>query len=178
VVASLLAVLVLSQIHAPAAGPTNPMYLAGLMLTLAVTGIMCILQTRLQQQAREELSRVSRVDPLTGALNRRDGHAAGDELLRWAVSVMRATLRPEDGLGRLGGDEFAALLAGIGRQEAEQVADRLRLALSLRVSACTGTAATDVDGAIPEVLHRCADKRLYASKRTWAASLAGAAHAG
>jgi predicted signal transduction protein with EAL and GGDEF domain len=136
-VASLLAVLTLSQIHAPAAGPTNPMYLAGLMLTLAVTGVMCILQTRLQQQAREELSRVSRVDPLTGALNRRgfteqmsaelsrgaraevpvalvvldfngfkqvndrDRHAAGDELLCWAVSMMRATLRPEDGLGRV-----------------------------------------------------------------------------
>ena len=68
---SLLAVLVLSQLGSTAAGPpTDPVYLIGLMLTLAVTGVMCVSQARIQQEARAELGRLSRSDPLTGALNR------------------------------------------------------------------------------------------------------------
>lgn len=39
------------------------------MLKLAVTGIMCIFQARIQEQARVGLARVSRADPLTGVLN-------------------------------------------------------------------------------------------------------------
>jgi diguanylate cyclase (GGDEF)-like protein len=199
--ASLLAVLVLSQMRARGAGPTDPTYLGGLMLTLAVTGVMCIQQTRLQQQAREELARVSRSDPLTGALNRlgfgerldaelarsrrsgvptglvlvdfdgfkaindRDGHAAGDELLRWAVATMRSSLRPGDALARLGGDEFGIVLAGTGRGEADEIAERLRMALGSRISASAGVAATAEDGLDPDALLRRADGRLYAAKR-------------
>jgi diguanylate cyclase (GGDEF)-like protein len=201
--ASLLAVLVLSEVNAGRAGigPTDPVYLAGLMLTLAVTGIMCICQARIQQQARAELQRVSRTDPLTGALNRLGftermeaelrrslhagsplalvlldfdgfkavndarGHAAGDELLRWAVTAMSSALRPGDALARLGGDEFAALLPATRWQDAGDAAARLQLALSLRVAASAGTAATDADGGEAETLHHRADQRLYAAKR-------------
>jgi diguanylate cyclase (GGDEF)-like protein len=68
---SLLAVLVLGMIGAPhGAGPTDPVYLIGLMLTLAVTGVMCMWQARIQQVARAELAWLSRSDPLTGSLNR------------------------------------------------------------------------------------------------------------
>jgi diguanylate cyclase (GGDEF)-like protein len=68
---SLLAVLVLSQFGGTGGGPpTDPVYLAGLMLTLAVTGVMCVSQARLQHEARAELGRLSRSDPLTGCLNR------------------------------------------------------------------------------------------------------------
>ncbi|HET9102320.1 MAG TPA: GGDEF domain-containing protein [Solirubrobacteraceae bacterium] len=68
---SLLAVLLLSQVGPSGTGaPTNPVYLIGLMLTLAVTGVMCVLQARLQEQARTELGRLSRSDALTGCLNR------------------------------------------------------------------------------------------------------------
>jgi diguanylate cyclase (GGDEF)-like protein len=201
--ASLLAVVILGEVNAGRAGsgPTDFMYLAGLMLTLAVTGIMCICQARIQQQARTELQRVSRTDPLTGALNRlgftermeaelrrsahagtplalllldfddfkavndEHGHAAGDELLRWAVGAMSSALRPGDALGRLGGDEFAALLPATRWQDAGDAAARLQLALSLRVAASAGTAATDADGGEAETLHHCADQRLYAAKR-------------
>lgn len=68
---SLVAVLALSLLGGPHGGvPTNPVYLVGLMLTLAVTGVMCIYQARIQQEARAELGRLSRTDPLTGCLNR------------------------------------------------------------------------------------------------------------
>ncbi len=201
-VASLLAVVAVSEIHAGhGAMPTDPVYLAGLMVTLAVTGVLCIVQARTQEEARRELQRISRTDPLTGALNRlgfaermtaelgraerdeqpvalvvldfdgfkqindRAGHSAGDELLRWSVGAMAAVLRPADALARLGGDEFAALLPATGLQEAEQVAGRLQLALSLKVSACAGAAATDHDGDGADALHHRADQRLYAAKR-------------
>ena len=70
-VVSLLAVLLLSFLsHPHGGGLTDPVYLGGLMLTLAVTGVMCIYQARIQEQARSELGRLSRCDYLTGCLNR------------------------------------------------------------------------------------------------------------
>ena len=200
--ASLLAVVALSQVSGRhGSGPTGPVYLVGLMLALAVTGAMCIVQARIQEQIRAELQRVSRADPLTGALNRlgfeermagelrraghaatstalvlldlddfkavndRLGHAAGDELLCWAVQAMTGALRPGDALGRLGGDEFAALLPATELSEAELIVARLARALSPRISACAGAAATGADGDGPELLHHTADGRLYAAKR-------------
>ena len=49
------------------------------------------------------------------AINDRHGHAAGDDLLCWAVGAIGAAVQPVDAVGRLGGDEFAVLLAGPAR---------------------------------------------------------------
>jgi predicted signal transduction protein with EAL and GGDEF domain len=90
---------------------------------------------------RAQLTRLSRVDSLTGALNRRgfeesftavpdrsmiifdldnvkqlndtQGHEAGDELLEWVATTLRAGLGPDDVIARLGGDEFVVLTAGV-----------------------------------------------------------------
>ena len=43
------------------------------------------------------------------ALNDREGHAAGDDLLRRTAGCLRATLRSGDALARMGGDEFSVL---------------------------------------------------------------------
>jgi diguanylate cyclase (GGDEF)-like protein len=40
------------------------------------------------------------------------GHSAGDEMLRYLVSVMRDALRPSDRIYRWGGDEFLLVLPG------------------------------------------------------------------
>ncbi len=79
---------------------------------------------------------------------------------------MLDALRPGDALGRLGGDEFAAVLPDTDAVQARAVADRLRLALSLRIPASTGAATAPGDGTDADSLHRCADERLYAVKRS------------
>jgi diguanylate cyclase (GGDEF)-like protein len=61
------------------------------------------------------------------AINDRHGHAAGDLALRHAATQFGAALRKVDRLGRFGGEEFLVLLPGIGIDEAEAVAERLRL---------------------------------------------------
>jgi hypothetical protein len=87
--ASLVAVLALSELGTThGALPTSPVYLIGLMTTLAVTGVMCICQARIQEQIRSELGRLSRSDPLTGCLNRL-GFTE-----RMATELARARLSP------------------------------------------------------------------------------------
>jgi diguanylate cyclase (GGDEF)-like protein len=98
------------------------------------------------------------------AINDSRGHAAGDELLIWVVRALNETLRPTDWVGRLGGDEFAILLPGASRGNADEVADRVRYALTERAPASIGIAVFPIDGAVPEELHRCADAELYARK--------------
>src|SRR4051812_6453393 len=97
-------------------------------------------------------------------INDTRGHAAGDELLIWVVRTLSATLRPTDWVGRLGGDEFAILLPGASRGNADEVADRVRYALTERAPASIGIAVYPIDGAMPEELHRCADSELYERK--------------
>jgi diguanylate cyclase (GGDEF)-like protein len=97
------------------------------------------------------------------------GHAAGDELLRWAVARADEALRPMDSLGRLGGDEFAVVVPGADPVTVREVAERLRDALAERVSVSTGVATFPVDGLEREALHRHADADLYTSKHGRAA---------
>ncbi|TDP45961.1 EAL domain-containing protein [Zavarzinia compransoris] len=55
-------------------------------------------------------------------LNDSAGHVAGDALLVTVAETIVKAARPGDFIARLGGDEFALLLAGIGPDEAEQIA--------------------------------------------------------
>ena len=52
------------------------------------------------------------VDGLKG-VNDRDGHAAGDRVLRMLAAIMRANLRPYDPIVRFGGDEFICGISSI-----------------------------------------------------------------
>lgn len=96
------------------------------------------------------------------AVNDRDGHAAGDELLRWVADVLRGTLRAEDVVGRLGGDEFAAIVTG---GDSLFVLRRVVDALSERVVASAGAAVFPHDGVTAGELHAVADAQMYADKR-------------
>jgi diguanylate cyclase (GGDEF)-like protein len=98
------------------------------------------------------------------SVNDRDGHAAGDALLRETVERLTGVLRPLDVVGRLGGDEFAVLFPGAGRVNAEDLVGRLRDTLADRVPASFGYSCFPTDGVHPEELFKQADVRLYAAK--------------
>jgi diguanylate cyclase (GGDEF)-like protein len=59
-------------------------------------------------------------------VNDLQGHAAGDELLVELGAAWGRELRGSEVLARLGGDEFALVLAGAGREGADEALDRLR----------------------------------------------------
>ncbi len=59
------------------------------------------------------------------------GHAVGDAVLRHVAQVVNGHTRLGDVLGRTGGEEFAVLLPDTTVEEAEALAERLRLQGSL-----------------------------------------------
>ncbi|SMC25750.1 PAS domain S-box-containing protein/diguanylate cyclase (GGDEF) domain-containing protein [Andreprevotia lacus DSM 23236] len=58
------------------------------------------------------------------------GHAAGDQVLERLAEVCRETCRIIDIVARMGGEEFSILLPGTGPEQAQVLAERLRLALA------------------------------------------------
>jgi diguanylate cyclase (GGDEF)-like protein/putative nucleotidyltransferase with HDIG domain len=121
------------------------------------------------------------------AVNDREGHAAGDALLRATVKRLGGVLRPSDAVGRLGGDEFAVLFPGAGEPEAQLAVDRMRATLADLAPASIGYSCFPADGVSPEELSKHADLRLYSAKAertrgqseetlelSWAAALADA----
>jgi diguanylate cyclase (GGDEF)-like protein len=99
------------------------------------------------------------------AVNDRNGHAAGDLVLREAVERLRGVLRPLDSIGRIGGDEFAVVCSAIGGGAGPaSIAGRLRAALAGHVPASIGHSSFPTDGASADELFRRADMRLYAAK--------------
>ncbi len=58
------------------------------------------------------------------AVNDRDGHLAGDRVLKRVAEVLRSQCRESDAAGRVGGDEFLLVLPGLGG-EAPAVAERI-----------------------------------------------------
>jgi diguanylate cyclase (GGDEF)-like protein len=100
------------------------------------------------------------------ATNDRDGHDAGDALLRRAAQALREAVRADAHVARLGGDEFAVLLPGCGIAEATQVGERLRQALAdAGVRASFGCAERKPHRGLGDALKR-ADAAMYADKAT------------
>ncbi|HET9106132.1 MAG TPA: EAL domain-containing protein [Steroidobacteraceae bacterium] len=63
-------------------------------------------------------------------LNEACGHLAGDHLLREVSRILEQRTRPGDVLARLGGDEFALIVRYCTLDEAREVAESLRAAIS------------------------------------------------
>lgn len=102
------------------------------------------------------------------------GHLIGDVALSCFAEVVTATVRAGDVVGRWGGEEFVAILPGAGPEEAFQVAERIRVAVSRRVPAdecapgltCSlGVATYPQDASERESLIWYADRAMYVAKR-------------
>jgi diguanylate cyclase (GGDEF)-like protein len=110
-----------------------------------------------------------------GRINEEMGHPAGDRYLIGVSKVIRSQMRDRDTCIRYAGDEFVAILPGVGREEAAQVAERIRRAVAAfalegrpgrraRLTVSLGDATYSVDGETFEEMISAADERLARAK--------------
>ena len=108
-------------------------------------------------------------------VNDRHGHLVGSRLLGEVGALIKNTLGPDHAAFRYGGDEFVALLRGLDKPAATELAQRLlaRLTqtrfligegLSLSVTASLGLATFPQDGASLHDLIRASDTMMYTAK--------------
>jgi diguanylate cyclase (GGDEF)-like protein len=107
--------------------------------------------------------------------NDRLGHLGGDECLRQIAARLSMHLRRPDLLARFGGEEFAVLLPQVSSDEATQMAERLRKAVSAQPFLVDGQGvsltvsigvAVRGRGCDPDGLIAAADRALYAAKNS------------
>lgn len=113
------------------------------------------------------------------SINDKLGHAVGDKVLKDVSSKLQLIFNENDVIGRLGGDEFAVLLVipptmtshadKLIKEKATLANELLRTQygdddISIQVTASIGIARCPAVGNNFQVLYKCADKALYASK--------------
>ena len=103
------------------------------------------------------------------------GHDQGDQVIREAALVLKATFRESDILGRWGGDEFSVLVMDTDEEGPHAALDRLNLNLQdwntdtvrpYKISLSTGTATFDPErpSTLESMLSQ-ADQNMYEIKR-------------
>lgn len=107
------------------------------------------------------------------AINDRFGHTAGDQVLVELANRLQALIRPNDLCVRLGGEEFAVFWTGVPADMAAAMAERIRLAVSIRpfqtregLLRCTvsiGLCRMKPDEGLDDFIDR-ADQALYVAK--------------
>jgi diguanylate cyclase (GGDEF)-like protein len=101
-------------------------------------------------------------------VNDREGHLAGDAVLKDVATALAAAVRETDTVARLGGDEFAVLARTAPDLPGAVLAERLRAAVaavgaSRGVTASVGVATLAAGDDVEAVLHR-ADEAMYRAK--------------
>jgi diguanylate cyclase (GGDEF)-like protein len=101
--------------------------------------------------------------------NDRNGHQAGDDILRRVAQVLRESVhRAADFVARYGGEEFVVLLPDTSAEHAREIAESLRQHIEkLDIVTASVGVATEVasrDGNPDELVKR-ADEALYEAKR-------------
>jgi diguanylate cyclase (GGDEF)-like protein len=97
-------------------------------------------------------------------VNDREGHAAGDALIRAVADCWRAGARASDLVARIGGDEFALLLPGADELASVEIVERLMELLPPGRTVSFGVAEWDLRESAEDLTAR-ADLRMYAAKR-------------
>ena len=111
------------------------------------------------------------------AVNDRFGHPVGDAVLRGVVARLLESVRDMDVVARYGGEEFAVILPQTDATQGARVAERLREAVAaaplsagseepLPLTVSIGLAVYPDDAPTKGALVECADRALYAAKRT------------
>jgi diguanylate cyclase (GGDEF)-like protein len=136
-----------------------------------------------QSRLQEELQRATRqgtplavqiidVDAFK-TVNDRNGHLAGDAIIKDVADILRRSVRVFDVCARYGGDEFAVVMPGSRLESAAAVADRIRVRIADRAAVSHDSAVTVSIGVAElqpgdharDVIDR-ADRALYEAKRT------------
>ncbi|MCG3175553.1 MAG: hypothetical protein MOGMAGMI_00486 [Candidatus Omnitrophica bacterium] len=102
------------------------------------------------------------------------GHAAGDLVLRSIATLLHGCLRSTDLAARYGGEEFVVLLPDTAKDQAAQLAERIRASIEAhrivlrrtesRVTASLGVSSYPEDGRAKEELIWAVDRALYDAK--------------
>lgn len=110
--------------------------------------------------------------------NDRNGHPAGDVLLKGLAALFKTQVRGTDTLARYGGEEFVVLCPEVGVEGAAVVAERMRTAVCTQtfphaeaqplgcVSISIGVASFPADGKTAEEILKAADEGVYHSKKS------------
>jgi diguanylate cyclase (GGDEF)-like protein len=111
-----------------------------------------------------DLDRLKRV-------NDTHGHRSGDGTLCHVASIMKSSVREVDISARYGGEEFVVILPQCGREQAIEVAERLREAIAStpvpgvgQVTASIGVATYPSGAKSKEELVEMADRAMYLAK--------------
>lgn len=108
--------------------------------------------------------------------NDRNGHPAGDQLLRELAETLKQTCRNTDFIARYGGEEFVVICPGIDSRGGAIAAERIRTAISSRrffegehqplghISCSVGVASFPEHAAIPDLVLKAADEAVYVAK--------------
>ena len=99
------------------------------------------------------------------------GHAAGDDVLRWAAHVILRHLRGSDAAGRWGGEEFLIVRPDASIEVAAEIAENIRAAMEAdpplsdgeAVTASIGVAAFPKEDTLKS-FYKALDKALYRAK--------------
>ena len=104
------------------------------------------------------------------------GHSVGDEVICAVANTLLAECREYDTVGRYGGEEYVIVLPGLSVSEAAEVAERIRISISIlvndsampvnKLTSSFGVAEVDEDVRDGKHLLELADEALYASKRS------------
>lgn len=103
------------------------------------------------------------------------GHDTGDECLKWMATNLQLSARIEDTVSRWGGEEFLILLPATLLDEAERVAERIRVHIestpftfkdiTLKITFSAGVSSSKDHPTVDEMC-KAADQALYIAKRT------------
>jgi diguanylate cyclase (GGDEF)-like protein len=104
-------------------------------------------------------------------INDTHGHRSGDGTIFHVASIMRSSVREVDVCARYGGEEFVVILPQCGREDAIEVAERLREAIAStpvpnvgQVTASIGVATYPSGAKTKEELVEMADRAMYLAK--------------